>query len=500
MKILETKISSTLAVLSFCLVPGSAAKAATVEDCASLAKLVAGNTTITSASLIPASGTLPEYCRVQGRVDSEIGFEVRLPTTWNRKFYFQGAPGFAGFIAAPGAGLRRGYAEATTDTGHQGGPGDSSWALNNPERQVNFGYRAVHSVTIAAKQIVQAFYGRMPEQSYFEGCSNGGRQALMEAQRYPTDFNGIIAGAPGLEYTGLMMSWTWNAQAVKLAPNLVTKIPMIAAAVLEECDARDGLRDGLISDPRRCRFNPRTLQCPGGDGPDCLTLDEVRTLLKIHGGAVNSDQEQIFPGLSYGHEDGADGWSRWVTGSGTTPSLDFSTANAYLRSFIFGPAFDTLTFNFDTDPARVVPTGDFLNATDPDLSLFKANGGKLLMWNGWGDPVATPVRAVRYFLDTVYTLGEDTLQFSRLFMAPGVQHCGGGSGPNNFDMLVPLENWVERGVAPDRIIASHLTGNVVDRTRPLCAYPREAKYIGSGSIDDAANFVCRRTLDNDDRE
>jgi len=179
--------------------------------------------------------------------------------------------------------------------------------------------------------------------------------------------------------------------------------------------------------------------------------------------------------------------------------VEFRFADGYLRFFIFGPAFDTLMFNFDTDPARVVPTGDFLNATDPDLSLFKANGGKLLMWNGWADPVATPVRTVRYFLDTVYTLGEDTLQFSRLFMAPGVQHCGGGPGPNNFDMLAPLENWVELGVAPDRIIASHITGNVVDRTRPLCAYPREAKYIGSGSIDDAANFVCRRTLDGDDQ-
>jgi feruloyl esterase len=495
MKILETKISSALVILSICFVPVSAA-----QDCAGLAKLVAANTTITSAGLIPAGGGLPEYCRVQGRIDTEIGFEVRLPTTWNQKLYFEGGTGFVGSIAAPGPGLVRGYAEAATDTGHQGSPADASWALNNPERQVNFGYRAVHSVTIAAKQIVQAFYGRIPEQSYFEGCSNGGRQALMEAQRYPTDFNGIIAGSPGLDWTGLMMGWDWNAQALKLAPNLASKVPMIAAAALEECDARDGLRDGLISDARRCRFNPRTLQCPGDDGPNCLTTGEVRTLLKIYGGAVTSDQEQLYPGLPHGHEDGADGWTRWVTGSGTTPSVDFSLADGYLRSFIFGPAFDVLTFNFDTDTARVVPTGDFMNATDPDLSLFKANGGKLLMWNGWADPLATPVRAVRYFLDVADTLGEDTLQFTRLFMAPGVHHCGGGAGPNTFDMLGPLEDWVERGVAPDRIIASHLAGTVVDRTRPLCSYPREAKYVGSGSIDDAANFVCRRPLDDGDRD
>ena len=308
----------------------------------------------------------------------------------------------------------RGYAEAATDTGRQGTPADGSWALNNTERQVNFGYRAVHSATVAAEQIVQAFYGRMPEQSYFEGCSNGGRQALMEAQRYPTDFNGIIAGSPGRIHDELDLECT----GAETPPIAESKLSMIAAAVLEECDARDGLRDGLISDPRRCRFNPRILQCPGGDGPGCLTPDEVRTLLKIHGGPVNSDQEQIYPGLSYGHEDGADGWLRWVTGSGTTPSVDFSIADGYLRYFIFGPAFDTLTFNFDTDPARVVPTGDFLNATDPDLSLFKANGGKLIMWNGWADPVITPVRTARYFLDIAETLGEDTLQFSRLSWRP----------------------------------------------------------------------------------
>jgi feruloyl esterase len=504
MKIFETKISGTPAVLSLCLVPWYAAWATTADDCANLAKLATATTTIMSASLIPAAGALPEYCRIQGHVDTEVGFEVRLPTTWNGKLYFQGAPAFAGIIAGPGPGLTRGYAEATTDTGHKGGPPvpvlDGSWALNNPERQINFGYLAVHSVAIVAKQIVESFYGKMPDHSYFEGCSNGGRQALMEAQRYPTDFDGIIAGSPTFDYTGFMMGWNWDAQAQKLTSIPESKIAMIAAAVLEECDARDGLRDGLISDPRRCRFNPRTLQCPGADSAGCLTLGEVRTLIKVYGGPVNSDQEQLYPGLPKGHEDGADGWSQWVTGSGTTPPLQFLVSDGYLRFFVFGPAFDSLTFNFDTDPARVIPTGDFLNAANPDLSLFKANGGKLIMWNGWSDPGATPVRTVRYFLDIVDTLGEDALQFSRLFMAPGVHHCGGGPGPNTFDMLAPLENWVERGVAPDQIVASHKTGTTVDRTRPLCSYPLEAKYTGTGSTDDATNFVCRRPLDDGGQE
>lgn len=503
------RIPKTLVVLA-CLLSaiglvtalGSAAKAGTAADCANLVNLVVENTTVTSATLIPAGGRLPEYCRVRGHVDTEIGFEVRLPINWNGKFYFQGQGGFAGSIPGPGPGLVRGYAVAATDTGHQGG--DGSWALDNPERQVNFGHRAVHVVTVAAKQIVRAFYERPTELSYFEGCSNGGRQGLMEAQRYPTDFNGIIAGAPGLDFTGFMMGANWNAQALKLAPIPMSKVSMIARAVLAECDARDGLRDGLISDPRRCRFDPRRLQCPAGDAPDCLTPEQVRAVEMIYAGPVNSEGDRLYPGFPQGHEDGADGWPLWTTGNGTAPPFQFTAQDQYLRFFIFGPTFDTLTFNFDTDPPRLAPTGEFLNATDPDLSVFKANGGKLIMWHGWADPAITPFRSVRYFLETVDALGEDDdegkVQFLRLFMAPGVHHCFGGPGPNNFDMLTPLENWVEGGIAPDRIIASHRTGGVVDRTRPLCPYPQEARYIGSGSIDDAANFVCRRRLDDDEDE
>jgi feruloyl esterase len=488
---------------SLYLALGSKAKAA--ADCANLANLVIENTTITSASLIPAGVRLPEYCRVQGHVDTEIGFEVRLPTGWNGKFYFQGNGGFAGNIPVAGPGLVRGYAVAATDTGHQGalpGPaGDASWALNNPERQVNFAYRAVHVVTGAAKQIVQAFYGHLPERSYFEGCSTGGRQGLMEAQRYPTDFNGIIAGAPALDQTGAVMAENWNAQALHVAPIPMDKVSLIASAVLEECDARDGLRDGLISDPRRCRFDPGRLQCPAADAPDCLTPEQVRAVRMIYSGPVNSEGERVYPGFPQGHEDGADGWPLWITGNGFVPPRAFSFQDQFLRFFIFDPTFDWLTFNFDTDPARLAPTAEFLNATDPDLSVLKANGGKLIMWQGWSDPNLTPFRLVPYFLATAFGDGddEDRARFLRLFMAPGVHHCGGGRGPNTFDLLTALENWVEGGVAPDRIIASHSTGGVVDRTRPLCPYPLEARYVGTGSIDDAVNFVCGRRGDDDEQ-
>jgi feruloyl esterase len=466
------------------------------------------NTTITSATLIPAGGGLPEYCQVQGHVDTGIGFEVRLPTGWNGKLYFQGSGGFAGNIPAPGPGLVSGYAVATTDTGHQGavpGPAtDASWALNNPDRQIDFAYRAVHVATVAAKQIVQAFYGRPPARSYFEGCSTGGRQALMEAQRYPADFNGIIAGAPALDQTGAVVAENWNAQALHVAPLPMDKVSLLAGEVLAECDAKDGLVDGLIGDPRRCRFDPGTLQCPAGDAPDCLTPEQVRTVRMMYSGPVNSQGDRIYLGFPQGHEDGADGWPLWITGNGTATPRAFAFQDQFLHFFIFGPTFDTLTFNFDTDPARLAPAAEFLNATNPDLSVFEANGGKLIMWQGWSDPNLTPFRSVRYFLATVDAFGagnaEDRARFFRLFMAPGVHHCSGGPGPNTFDLLTPLENWVEGGIAPDRIIASHITGGMVDRTRPLCPYPQEARYSGSGSIDDAANFVCSRRSDDDYEE
>jgi feruloyl esterase len=502
-KTLGSSITGPLMVLTLSLLSGTYATAVTAATCGNLTSAAIEDTTITSATLLPAGAGLPEYCQVRGQIETEIGFEVRLPTDWNGKFYFQGVGGNAGVILPPGPGLVRGYAAATTDTGHQGAPPnplfDGSWALNNPERQVNYGHRAVHLVTVSAKRIIEAFYGQPPEYSYFEGCSNGGRQALMEAQRYPGDFDGIIAGAPALDYTGFMMDWNWNAQALQRAPIPANKVSLIANAVLRECDARDGLRDGLISDPRRCHFNPKKLQCRTGDGADCLTRDQVRTLRRIYAGPESPDEEPIYPGFPPGHEDGGDGWPLWMTGNGIFPPLQLTAQDQYFRFFIFGPAFDPLQFDYDKDRESVAPTGEFLNATDPDLSAFKARGGKLILWHGWADPALTPERSVGYFLDVVDTLDEDTVDFFRLFLAPGVRHCGGGPGPNAFDMLTALENWVERDIAPDRIVATHFTGNTADRTRPLCPYPQEAKYKGKGSINDAANFVCRGSL-RDEKE
>jgi feruloyl esterase len=493
------------------LLLGCASKA--VADCASLANLVIESTTITATALVPAGGGLPEYCQVLGHVDAEIGFQVRLPTAWNGKLYFGGNAGFAGTIPAYPAmstALGRGYATALTDTGHQAGMNDGSWALNNPERQINFYYRAIHVVSVAAKRIIEAYYGHVPALSYFQGCSNGGRQALIEAQRYPADFNGIIAESPVLDQMGAILGYAWKAQAAQAAvPS--SKISLLANAVLAECDAKDGLKDGLISDPRLCQFDPQTLQCAAGDAPGCLTAAEVQAVRMIYAGPVNSAGERLYPGTPQGHETygpATDGWPLWITGNGSGPTRTFQLQEGWLRYFIFGPDYDSLTFNFDTDPLQLATVRELANATNPDLSAFQANGGKLIAWQGWSDPDGpSPFRTIEYYDAVVQTFGGYTDQFFRLFMAPGVYHCGSpevgvdgtttGPGPNNFDTLTALEGWVEGGVAPDRIIASHSTGGVVDRTRPLCPYPQQAGYVGKGSIDDAANFVCTRTAADD---
>ena len=491
---------------SLYLAMGCASKAA--ADCTSLANLAIESTTITAATLVPAGSGLPEYCRVQGHVDTEIGFEIRLPAAWNGKLYFGGNAGFAGTIPvypAISSALGRGYATALTDTGHQAGMNDGTWALNNPERQVNFYYRAIHVVNVAAKQIIEAYYGHVPALSYFQGCSNGGRQALIEAQRYPTDFNGIIAESPVLDQMGAILGYSWKAQAAQTAvpPD---KVLLLAATVLAECDAKDGLQDGLISDPRRCRFDPQSLQCAAGDAPDCLTAEQVQAVRMIYAGPMNSAGERLYPGTPQGHETygaATDGWPLWITGNGAGPTRTFTLQDQWLRFFVFGPDYNSLTFNFDTDPPQLDTVRELANATNPDLSAFQASGGKLIAWQGWSDPDGpSPFRTLQYYEAVAQTLGGYTDQFFRLFMAPGVYHCGSpevgvdgtttGPGPNNFDMLTALENWVEGGAAPDRIIASHSTGGVVDRTRPLCPYPQEARYLGTGSVDDAANFVCTR--------
>ena len=384
--------------------------------------------------------------------------------------------------------LTRGYATGSTDTGHVGG--GASWALGHPEKVVDFGWRAVHEMTIASKKIIDSQTGRAPAFSYWNGCSAGGRQAMKEAQRFPGDFDGIIAGAPGLDWTGRA------AQAVRVAKTLEhndaarlspADVKLLHRAVVDACDAGDGLKDGLISDPARCRFDPGVLQCKGSDRSSCLTQAQVETARLLYSHGVNPKTKREIGGLLPGSELG------W-TDMGWTASARATGLDQFRFLAFNDPAWDIQKFDFERDLPRAEDADrDTLNALDPNLKPFIDRGGKLIQFHGWADPQISPANSTQYYTRVADALGGvPRIHGSyRLFMAPGMGHCGGGEGPNTFDMVAALEQWVEHGKAPDQILATHSTNGVVDRTRPLCPYPQLVTYKGAGSIDDAANFTCR---------
>src|SRR5579872_667224 len=488
---------------------------------ANLTSLKLPDTHIVAASVVPAAAPLPEFCQVQGYVvtpgvngepDIKVNFEVDLPTAgWNGKLYFAGGSGFIGGRSNKRP-MSRGYATAYTDTGHEAASAvDATWAAGSMTRKVDFFDRGIHVATVAAKAITQAFYEKRPEKSYFVGCSTGGKQAFIEAQRFPDDFDGIIAGAPAVDYTGLMIEFNWNERVLLESPASyipASKLPLIAKAVLARCDAQDGLADGLISEPRKCDFDPETLLCRSGETTDCLTRNQVGTLKKLYAGPGR----KIFPGMPIGHEDSPN-YAAYIFGN-LQPALEnnlltfpgdylkeasaapyeFAFQREFFRYLAFQPGnsnYDWRSFDFVKDLSKVAPLAKLHNALDPDLSRFQKHGGKLIIYNGWADPVVPPLRIIQYY-EEVERKVPNAHSFARLFLAPGMNHCGGGPGPNAFDSLAALESWVEHGEAPDQIVASHTTNGTVDRTRPLCPYPQVARYKGTGSKDDAANFTCSR--------
>lgn len=455
-------------------------------------------TYIIDVTVVDGKDDLPEYCRVKGYVCPSIHFEVRLPTSgWNGKFYMVGCGGFCGQVADCQAfancmsyGLKRKYAVATTDSGHWGAASwDAIWAYHNRQKEIDWGHRCIHEVTRVAKVLISEYYGKPPAYSYFTGCSTGGKLALNEAQRYPEDFDGIISGAPALDYTGLAaISNAWIAQANRdKKGNLIIgpdDIGLIAETVYEKCDGQDGLVDGIISDPRIVDFDPACLLGP-------LTREQVNTLKKFYGGAKDSSGEQLYAGgLPIGSEPF---WPLWVVG----PAFNLLFGENFVKYMAFekdpGPGYDLSSFDFDKDPLKLEFMAKIYNATNPDLSAFKENGGKLIMYQGWADSCVTPFRTVKYYESVVEEMEGlvKTQEFCRLFMVPGMDHCRilQGKGPDNFDILTPLENWVEKGIAPDKIIAYEVDekGEVI-LSRPLYPYPLVAKYIGTGDPDDADNF------------
>ncbi|HZL56603.1 MAG TPA: tannase/feruloyl esterase family alpha/beta hydrolase [Bryobacteraceae bacterium] len=465
----------------------------------------------------PIAG-LPAFCRIAGSIkpsaESDIRFQVWLPVAsgWNGKFAGIGNGGYAGAIGFAGLAdaVRNGYASASTDTGHEDARGNNAeWALRHPEKIADFGYRAIHETAVQAKAVIQAFYGNAPKRSYFSSCSNGGRQALMEAQRYPADYDGIVAGAPANNWTHLLSAAASGARATLAEPAgyiSAAKLPAIEAAALAQCDALDGVKDGVIENPLACHFDPSVLRCKGAETDACLTVPQLSALQSVYGGLRNSKGEQLFPGLEPGGEAEPGGWASWVTGAAPMQSQMYSYGTQFFENMIYNdPAWQFRSFDADRDTKAADEKGArLLNATDPDLSAFEKRGGKLILYHGWSDAAISPVNAINYYQSVQKTMGTDeTGKFVRLYMVPGMQHCGGGAGANLFgqagvakadaehDIDAALEAWVERGTAPDKIIASkNDPKGAVVRTRPLCPYPQTAKWRGSGSTDDASNFTC----------
>jgi feruloyl esterase len=472
--------------------------------CASLTALTIPDVRIESATEVaagpfkPGSGApveLPAHCRVAAVAtpvpDSRIGIEIWLPpaSAWNGKLLGTGNGGFSSAMSYPAMadGLTRGYAIVATDTGHTGDSMD--FGIGHPEKIVDWAYRAVHVMTGVAKLVVRNHHGRFPARAYFTGCSTGGHQALSEAQRYPGDYDGIIAGAPAGNRLPLIYAFlsTWLAthgdDGRQILPS--SKLPALAKAVMNACDARDGLKDGLIADPRACRFDPAALACKGPESDACLTGEQVQAVRTIYEGTRNPRTEvEIFPGWAYGSEPG---WRGYITEPKEPVRIGLFTGWAF-----HDPQWNPRSFDFDRDVEYIDGRLAFVNATSTDLGAFRKRGGRLLMYTGLADAVVPPTDTYKYY-DRVVAAGgglEATKRYFRFFPVPGMGHCAGGASPNRFDMLSALEAWVEQGRAPERIVASQIEDGRVVRSRPLCVYPSQARHNGAGSVDEEAQFVC----------
>jgi len=500
-------------LLLLVLAPGPAGRAGAQAACdvAAIQDTAPAGTTITAAAVVPAAGARPQYCRVDGHVTSvgnEVNFRLGLPDGWNGKFLFQGVGGLGGTIANLDASLARGYAAASTDTGHVAS--DPEW-WSNRAKEIDYGHRGTHVTAVAAKALTASFYGKPLQYAYFNGCSNGGRQALMEVQRYPGDFDGVIGGHPATGTPMQVGRALVYQHMLASTDNLLTpeKIELLDRATLAACDKADGLVDGLVSLPAACSFDVDRLACRGADGTECLTAGQVITVKKIYGGAKTADGKTYAHGFPVGHEGGASGWRAWIAGQvppvaqadgslayeGTRLPSGYGLMEPNFRFLSLDrddPSFSWKVLNLDRDLPRLQTMTQILSPLDPDLRPFKKSGGKLIMYHGWSDPGISAAGTVAYYDEMVRAVGGPIAadSFTRLYMVPGMHHCSGGPGPNSFDMLPVLEAWVEKGVPPASVIAARIVDGKPERTRPLCPHPQVARYAGQGSIDDAANFAC----------
>jgi feruloyl esterase len=450
--------------------------------------------------------------------DSNIKIEVWLPLAgWNGRFIGQGNGGFAGSIWYDelAVAVLTGTASGGTDTGHTGGATDADWALGHPEKVVDFGWRAVHAMTELSKTVVQAFYAGPAQHNYFSSCSDGGREALMEAQRFPGDYDGILAGAPAYNWTSLLSRGAQMTKELLSSPQKylpASKVPSINQAVLAACHKNEP--GAFLADPRTCHFSPDMLVCKGPETDACLTQAQAGTLKALYASSYLKNGQLLYHGLLPGGELGGDGWSGWITGDKPGTSEGSAYPRGYFRNLVYSnPDWDFKSFDLDRDwKATQEKTAATLDAVDPDLRPFKARGGKLILYHGWNDPAISALGTIDYYSSVEKTVGRrETDQFVRLFLVPGMQHCDGGPGPAEMGQFVPtfnpalddaahnitiaLEQWVEKGTAPEQVIGRGNTdptgaGKGDTFSQPICAYPRAAAYKGSGDRKDAASYTC----------
>jgi feruloyl esterase len=447
------------------------------------------------------------YCKVAGVIGPEIHFELLLPEEWNGKFVMGGGGGFVGSVMNTSlmfGSLQAGYATVGTDTGHQSHPLDASWALNNLERLVNFGHQAVH---------------RTAARSYFAGCSRGGGQAIMSAQRYPEDFDGLVAGAYAIDWTNLAAHLTQINQAMYPDPNNLQAAvvgpqeqELIESSYLAMCDEQDGIKDGILNDPRQCKFDVATLLCKGNKTDICLSKQQLAAVKVIYDGPKDSKGNSFYYGFPFGGETAVGGWSRWLTGglkyqaaldefqgsvvtgdfeAPVSPNAIYGFGNGIMGYFIYNaPGWTYENFNFDNFEKDSALVAETLNATNPDLSAFRKRGGKMILYSGWSDNAQSGLAMVGYYED-VLTHDKTAADDARLFMMPGVEHCFGGPGPSFVNFLTEIDKWFESGKAPEQVTAYWLDENMQPNgSRPVCAYPKVAKYDGKGDTRNASSFSC----------
>lgn len=482
----------------------SAVAAEPAMECAGFSFRTTYDFTIFDAELIPASETAPEHCRLDGLIRPEIRFQVNMPTAWNGRFYMHGNGGFAGTQPGQGsrgvardAALTTGFATAYTDTGHDSNVFPlGTFAFKNLGAEVDYAYRAIYLTAVTGQALVAEYYGQPDSYSYWDGCSTGGRQGLVFAQRFPEVFDGIVAGAPVLNFTDTMIEFVWNTLALESAePLSAGQLKTMADAIYGECDAKDGAEDGLIRDPRQCAFDPAAdlPVCEGEMAEDCLTKAQLGAVTRVYGGA-RSMGEAYFPGQPVSAEaadaKGASGWNFWLVHDG--PSRQALYGRSFMENMAFlpdDPDRDWRAFDFDGDPAKITTIRKLLDAANPDLSAFHEAGGKMITYFGWADTALNPLMGIDYYEEVRATMGAAAGDVYRFYTVPGMFHCRGGVGPEEIDAMAAMIDWVEAGVAPEGIVAT-TKGDPAGPSQLLCPYPQRAIRDGAGDARDAASWTC----------